>query len=382
MNNNQLTKIALDNIIKFWALSPWIKELSEIKWAKMSQRKAGCYLHLTKAIHLNPEILDKPGMEQAIEDTILHELIHVWQKNHPEEIIRREPHHGKGFRGQMYRINSILKREAVTIYHNYQMPANEKILRKAKAILARSLSGNEHESAVAAAKFAQYIQKYDLQLSHESLVLANELPELSDQVVAISNLADHWRRVILNELAYINACQLFWYHKIGYVEWHMIGREHRLDQIVFLYDYLESAMKRIVIAEQTNARRQKLSLGKAYWNAFRVGVAQNIAQRLRSDFENRMQEGINNQADENTSVAGGSIVSALVVQNWYKEETQTVKTYLEQQKYSLRSSKGCFLRSATGYDAGQKAGSGISLNRQIQKSSSSRLLTSTKKFLV
>lgn len=385
MNNNRaqvdLVDMVLGYIITLWSKCPWMeewinKELPEIKWAKMSSKKAGCYIHSSKAIHLNPAILDKAGMEQAIEDTLLHELIHVWQYNHPDVNIRRLPPHGKGFRSEMYRINSILKRVAVTTYHDYQMPANEKILRKAKALLARTQSSNEHESALAVAKFAEYMQRYDLQLTHESLVLANQLPELEDQVVAISRQADYWRKLLLGELAYVNACQLFWYPKTGYVEWHMIGREHRLDQIVFLYDYLEEALERIVMAKKATTSQ---SQGRTFWNSFRIGVAHNIAQRLRKDFQTRMEEGLKDETSENNSLSNGAKISALVVQDWFKEENKAVETFLQQKQYSFRKSQSGSISNATGYDAGQKAGESISLNQQLRNDSSSvKLLSSAK----
>lgn len=278
----------------------------------------------------------------------------------------------------MYRINSILKREAVTTYHNYQMPANQKILRKASALLARTQSANEHESALAASKFAEYMQRYNIQLSRESLMLAKELPELEDQVVAISRVADNWRKKILSGLADINACQLFWKYKTAYIEWHMIGRENRLDQIVFLDDYLEEAIERIVSAAQKTARQKKLSQGRAYWNAFRVGIATNIVQRLKADFFRRMNEGINDETRDRakpatlnvpTSFNNNSIVSALVVQTWDKEEKQAVETYINEQNYSFKTVKGGSIRSVTGYNAGQNAGKNINLNQQLRSSS-------------
>jgi hypothetical protein len=249
----------------------------------------------------------------------------------------------------------------VTTYHHYQMAGNEAILRKAMALLARTRSHNEHEAAIAAAKFTEYMQRYDLQLSGEALMLASALPSLEDQVVAISKVADSWRKILLSGLANINACQLFWRQKTGFVEWHCLGREHRLDQLVFLYDYLEEAIERLVISQQKEARQQGLSKGKgrSYWNSFRVGIVLTINERLQADFQARMREGIKSEQQPE--------ISALMVQNWHTSETQAVADFAA--SYSFRKSRNISVTSYTGYYDGKNAGNQINLNQQVKSNS-------------
>ncbi|NES87283.1 MAG: hypothetical protein F6K10_41505 [Moorea sp. SIO2B7] len=368
MNNKQLKELALEYLKTYWHDCPWMLVLNKVEWTNLGIRKAGCYLHYQKSIQLNTAILDKPGMEQGTKDALLHELIHVWQRNHPDEKIKREPPHGRAFRSQMYRLNGILGREAITTYHNYQMPGNERILRKAMALLARTKSNNEHEAAIAAAKFTTYMQQYELQLSEKYLVLASELPELVDQVVAISRVADSWRKILLSSLAYLNACQLFWRNQSGFVEWHMIGREHRLDQVVLLYDYLEEAITRLVTTQQKIARQEGFSKGRAYWNAFRVGIANNIYQRLKADFEIRMHQGI--KVDNNQES-----VSALVVQNWHIEENNAVSAFVAAKNYSFVRGRNYCITSVAGYYDGHNAGNTVSINQQIKPSSPPQINT-------
>ena len=360
MNNSQLKKLTFSLIKKYWHHAPWLLLLKKVEWHKMAMNKAGSYNHYEKKIKLNSAILNKPNMEKAIKDTLLHELIHVWQRNNPDKKIQIEAPHGKGFRSEMYRINSILQRDAVTTYHNYQMAGNERILRKAMALLARTQSNNEHEAAIAVAKFTEYMQRYDLQLSDKALILANELPQLEDQIVAISRVADTWRKVLLSSLAYINASKLFWRNKNGFVEWHCIGREHRLDHIVFLYDYLEEAVERFVKNKQKEARCLGLAKGRAYWNSFRVGICLSIDKRLKLDFEKRIKQGI--KGDD------GANISALMIQNWHTNETNNVN-YFASQNYSFKHTKNATLTNYYGYRDGKNAGNQINLNRQVKSKS-------------
>jgi len=365
MNSEQLTKLAFNYIKEYWRECDWMWKLSYVNWGNLGQKKAGCYYHKNQSIALNNLIL-KPTMLEEIEETLLHELIHLWQYNHPDDSIVIQPPHGKSFRTQMYRINGILGRDAVKIYHDYQMPETEKILRKARALLARTQSNNEHEAMIAAAKFTQYLQQYDLQLTDESLLLAQELPQLEEQVIAISKVADSWRKILLSGLAYVNACQLFWQRKVGYIQWKMIGREHRLAQVVLLYDYLEEALEKLVKLKQKELKREGIKQNRAYWNAFRVGIAYNINERLRADFESRLNQGISASNEVN-------YISALTVQNWFNSENLAVTDFLNQQNYKFRTTKSIIISNQSGYEEGNSAGNQINMNHQISNSQSSKI---------
>jgi predicted SprT family Zn-dependent metalloprotease len=365
INPEELTQLAFNYIKKYWREDDWMFNLTQVNWGKLGQKKAGCYDDKTKSIAINTMIIT-PTMTREIEETLLHELIHLWQYNHPDESIVIQPPHGKAFRLEMYRINGILGREAVKIYHNYQMPGNEKVLRKAKALLARMQSNNEHEATIAAAKFTQYLQQYDLQLSDESLLLAQELPELEEQVIGISKVADSWRKILLSGLAYVNACQLFWQRKVGYIQWKMIGREHRLAQVVLLYDYLEEALEKLVKLKQKELKKKGIKQDKSYWNAFRVGIAYNINERLRADFESRLNKGIEASKEVNC-------ISALTVQNWFNSENLAVTEFLNQQNYKFRTTRGIAISNSAGYNDGNSAGNNINTNQQINQTKTSKI---------
>lgn len=365
--NVGLTKLAFELIATYWSDAPWMRKLKGVEWKENLRKKAGVFIYPSNIIYLNPSILDKPGMDQALLDTLLHELIHVWQRNHIEKKIQLEPTHGKAFRCELYRINGILGREAVTLTHNYEMPSNQKILRKAQALLARSQSSNEHEAALAAAKFTEYAQRYDLALSSEDLLIASELPEIEDQIVAVSQKANNWRVILLSKLAYVNACDMYWRRNAAFVEWHMVGREHRLDQIVWLYDYLEEAITRIVKTEQKAVTQAK---GSAYWNSFRVGLASRISQKLLDDFNQRTRIGIKSDNP-------GENITALMIQNWYTLETKSVNDYIENQNYSFSRTGIMTYSDEAGYSAGNKAGEQINLSQQIKNGSEAKLLKSS-----
>lgn len=367
MDNTQLQALMYHYRQSYWLNCPWMLVVKRAEWAQLSHKLAGCYRPQQQCILLNQEMLKQPGMEQAIGDTLLHELIHVWQRHHPDHLIAYEPQHGKGFRSQMYRLNGLLGREAITIYHDYRMPGHEAIVRRAIALLARTQSDNEHEASIAVAKFTAYLQRYDLKLSQDALVLAQDLPEVIDQVVAVSKVADSWRKLLLNGLAYINATHLYWRNHGAFVQWHMIGREHRLDQVVLVYDYLEEAIERLIKKEQLILRQQGNAQGRSYWNAFRVGMAHRIQERLISDFESRKREGIKDNQNQPE-------ISALMVQNWQHTEQKAVSDYIETQQYRFRTAKGIGITNATGYVKGKDAGDLINLSQQLHQDSP-KLLT-------
>lgn len=88
-----------------------------------------------------------------------------------------------------------------------------------------------------------------------------------------------------------------------------------------------------------------------------------------------MENGFGNETRDETSVADASMVTALMVKNWYEKEQQAVDAFLEEKKYSFRKGRKASLTSVTGYYVGQQAGEKINLNQQLESSTSIKLLT-------
>lgn len=339
---------------------------------------------------------DGPALAAALEAVLLHELCHHVQRHQHGHGVAS---HGREFRELMWHINGQLQRDVVTTYHSLQLrPAGaeaEKLQRRALALLARTTSSNEHEAALAAAKYTELSLAFDLQLDPATGALAQGLPPHDDVCVHVAKRADAWRRELLQAIADVNSCKLYWQPKAEFVQFRLVGRPHKIDQAYDTVDYLLEAIERCMEAERKAAKQdpwikgekqvfyeapccmldsraetlmyssamvhilQRRS-GRSYWGAFREGVVASINSRMRADHKRRLQEGI--AASDN----GMRHVPALVVQDHFRREQEAVESTLKDRGYSFRSSEVGGHRHGGGHQAGRAAGKQISLNRQVR----------------
>lgn len=331
------------------------------KGKEHKERWAGWYCR--SEITLNPDffsgIADADKQSEAIEDVLYHELCHHVQRCCYGNDV---PPHGREFRKLAYFVNGKLNRDAVQVYHTLAKTPEgkeaERAQKKALALLALTTSSNEHEAALAAAKYAQFTALNNISLDNHSCTLANGLPEVVKEHIWTSKVKSTWLSTLISAIAYTQGC-VYTYIRINgaCTQFHFYGRPLKISQSYDLLDYLTEAVERVV-AKAKAAAKDDAPKGKSYWMAFREGVASRVANSLRNDHNRRMEEGL-------IASNGISHVPGLVLKSAFEREKQAAREFLEELHPSLKKgSSGAGSRSSAGRLAGYSAGGSISTARQ------------------
>jgi hypothetical protein len=353
---------------------------------QLRQRWAGWYWDST--ISLDPDFfrgLPPERQSQAIIDVGLHELCHHVQRAEYGDV----PTHGKEFRLLANHVNGVLRRQAVDIYHELaKTPEGEEAARAqrtALALLARTTSSNEHEAALAAAKYAEFTSKNNLSMDSHAGALAGNLPEIVKEHIWTAKVMNTWLMSVLREVAYTHGCT-FTYRRTqdACTHIHFYGRSIKISQAYDMIEYLTGAIDRVVANERKKAKlaskdappvsehltfealwgRKMAGItdptprGRSYWMAFREGVAQRVAKALRDDHKRRMEEGI-------TATNGITHVPGLVLRSSFDKEEEAANEYMTWLHPSLGKDvarKGS--QSAAGRSAGYAAGASVSVAKQ------------------
>ena len=348
---------------------------------KLRQRWAGWYWGST--ISLDPDFfrgLPPERQSQAIIDVGLHELCHHVQRMKYGDV----PTHGKEFRLLANHVNGVLRRQAVDTYHELaKTPEGEEAARAqrtALALLARTTSSNEHEAALAAAKYAEFTSKNNLTLDSHAGALAGNLPEIVKEHIWTAKVMNTWLMRVLQAVSYTHGCT-FTYRRTqdACTHIHFYGRSIKISQAYDMIEYLTGAIDRVVAkemkadneAKKLHQREGRSTLavprGRSYWMAFREGVAQRVAAALHADHKRRMEEGI-------TAPNGITHVPGLVLKSAMAKEMEAANDYMTWLHPSLGRSvarKGS--QSAAGRSAGYAAGASVSVAKQAVGSSTRSL---------
>lgn len=379
--NSQLATLFPDMA---WPLRAFFWERSTSS-KKLKQRWAGWYTNSN--IYLDPDFFRglPPGRQsQAIIDVGLHELCHHVQRAKYGDV----PTHGREFRLLANHVNGVLRRQAVDTYHELaKTPEGEEAARAqrtALALLARTTSSNEHEAALAAAKYAEFTSKNNLTLDSHAGALAGNLPEIVKEHIWTTKVMNTWLMRVLQAVAYTHGCT-FTYRRTqdACTHIHFYGRSIKISQAYDMIEYLTGAIDRVVAKERKEAKKKLTPLpkakegtadwwntnfnayvarneprGRSYWMAFREGVAQRVAAALHADHKRRMEEGI-------TAPNGITHVPGLVLKSAMAKEMEAANDYMTWLHPSLGRSvarKGS--QSAAGRSAGYAAGASVSVAKQ------------------
>lgn len=221
----------------------------------------------------------------------------------------------------------------------------DKVIEKIKKLLALSQSPNEAEAAAASIKAQQLLTQYNLN--------AADLQEQSEEVgtfeVEVSSKAVSWKQFLVCGIAKANFCKAFTYvtasKTMRRVALTLVGRPANTKVAKLQYEYLSQTVERLAQLETGD---------RAYKNAFRLGCANRISQRLKDSVEQQKEYGF---TYENVTT------SALAIRSLYERTEEEIDDYMDGKK--IKKPSAAKYSSARGYSAGVQAGNSVSLDKQI-----------------
>jgi hypothetical protein len=163
--------------------------------------------------------------------------------------------------------------------------------------------------------------------------------------------------ILLNGIAEANGCSAYRNNWIGNME--LIGNDTSLIICKNLYEYLRTTIERLV--------KYRKGRGRAYLNAFRVGCATRLSERLITQRKEM----------ENSGIAGsGDALStpAIVVRSMFEKSAEAIAHYLNQQGVEVTTRSAFQGSSELGFNSGYEVGDKISLHEQVQASDSIKKL--------
>lgn len=225
---------------------------------------------------------------------------------------------------------------------------DKSIIEKINKLLALATSSNENEATAAAEKASLLLAQYNLSLADLG---KDEEFEITEGTVENTPRFVTWKMILLSGIAEANSCSAMRTNYSGDMK--LVGPSISLIVCQHLYEYLSNAIERRVKYRKGNGR------GLAYLNAFRVGCATRLSQRLLAQKEEIEKSGIAGTADTPAS-------PAIVVRSMFEKNEQAIADYLEQKGVKLKSRSSSQISSELGFESGYRVGDKISLQKQMQ----------------
>lgn len=232
---------------------------------------------------------------------------------------------------------------------------NKSILEKINKLLALANSPNENEAAIAAEKAAELLAQYNLTLAD---IGSDEKEEITEGIVETTSRYITWKMLVLAGIATANGCEAMRSTYSGKMR--LVGTITNITVSQYLYDYLIKTVERL-------AKRHK-GKGRAFLNAFRVGCATRLRQRLEQRRIEMEEEGIAGNSESQPT-------PAIVVRSMFDKNALAIEDYLTQEGVKIKTQKIARISSEHGFSSGYIAGDKISLDRQMQSGSSVKHLT-------
>lgn len=227
--------------------------------------------------------------------------------------------------------------------------ADKNIVEKIKKLLALATSSNENESTAAAEKASLLLAQYNLSLADLG---PNHQEEIDETGVETTSKFVTWKMMLLSGIAEANGCNAMRNSYTGSM--FLVGTSTNLIVCKHLYEYLSSAIERRAKYRKGNGR------GLAYLNAFRVGCATRLRQRLLEQKQEMERSGI--PGEGNAAATPG-----IVVRSMFEKNQQAIADYLENKGAKVKTRSGSQISSEAGFNSGYEVGDKISLNKQVQQ---------------
>ena len=231
---------------------------------------------------------------------------------------------------------------------------NQQLIAKIKKLLALATSSNENEATIAAAKASLLLAQYNLSLADLG---TDEKEEIRETVIETTSRTVTWKIILLSGIAEANSCEAMRNTDTGNM--FLVGSSTNLIVCQHLYQYLTQAIER-----QAKSYQGK---GRAYLNAFRVGCATRLRQRLLTQKEAIKQSGIPGKGDTPAT-------PAIVVCSMFERNQHAIADYLRQRGIKVKFRSPSQVSSEEGFSVGYEIGDKISLNQQINSENYSKIL--------
>lgn len=237
----------------------------------------------------------------------------------------------------------------------------ESIANKIKKLLALSQSPNEAEAIAASRKAQELLTRHNLSMAD----LADSSQEDVEQYeVSSQQKSDRWRESLIDGVADANFCEFLTRTTRGNGSTYLlIGRPSNCKVAALQYEYLCKTVERLA-SEAVNETGEK-----GFRNAFRVGCAKRIRQRLKETVREQCSQGV---------VSNDGNISAIVMRSLFEQRQSEIKQYISSEIGRVRYvNKSSSVSSASGYAAGDRAGRQVSLNKQVGAGGNQKYLGGT-----
>ncbi|MEH1923239.1 DUF2786 domain-containing protein [Nostoc sp.] len=185
----------------------------------------------------------------------------------------------------------------------------EKIADKIRKLFALSQSPNEAEASAAAAKAQEMLTRYNLSIAS----LQDWTPQpLEEEVIRQFKRMTSWKFILLSGVCWGNYCCAIARHYHSGSKMIILGRKVNIVSTRIQFEYLEQTIERLA----------KQAVGdRAFRNAFKLGAANRLVNRILENREQQKNGGIAGTAE---SVA----VPAIIVQALYEKLESELEAYL------------------------------------------------------
>lgn len=244
----------------------------------------------------------------------------------------------------------------------------QEIIDRISKLLALATSPNEYEASAAAAKAQEILTAYNLEI--KDIKTNQKSPDIPIEQIIISTDSRkvYWKGFIANAIANANFCQMWWMGGKMVI----VGRRHNAAIVLSLYDYLIKTVERLAT--------EKLKAEKQSWHTYLrqiegTGIepfAQPNWRRWKSSFitgcSKRLIERIREQTQQmNAQGIPDTEVTGLACRMAREREREAIALWQQERGIviSQRKSASKAKVNKDGYNAGQRAGDAISLERQL-----------------
>lgn len=158
------------------------------------------------------------------------------------------------------------------------MTANSTIIERVRRLLALSTSSNVNEAAAAANAAQKLMSKYAIDMLEVEAAQPETRAAVGTEVFEESGKAVMWRNRITHALADANMCVMYTSRGEKTTKVMIVGTAENISVVRYMQQYLTHQVERLWAREARSAD----DAGRAAGNAFRLGAAVVIADRVRS----------------------------------------------------------------------------------------------------